>query len=113
MPAKPADESSGMNAITIIVAAPDDIMTFMPNIGADEYELRAKLRSYRSVASTIIAKTESPTARQLSWIVVEYVSELIFLPAELSFLADVAKFCSRILITAMHASRLETAGALQ
>ena len=98
-----------MNAITAIVA--DDIGTFLPNIGPDEYELRAQLRKMRNVASAMIVKTESATARQLAWIVVEYVSELIFAPADYALLADVAKLCSRLLISAMHAELLETVGA--
>ena len=100
-----------MNAIT--TAQPlDDIRTFLPGIGADEYELRAKLRSYRNVASALIGNTESPTARQLAWIVSEWTNELIFLPADNALLADVVKFCNRLAITAMHAERLETVGAV-
>ena len=91
----------------------DDIRTFLPGIGADEYDLRAKLRSHRNVAAAVIAKTESPTARQLAWIVTEYTAETIFAPMDHAFLAEVGKFCTRLLVTAMQAERLETAGAVQ
>ena len=100
-----------MNAITAIVA--DDITTFLPGCHGEELELRRKLRSHRNIASAMIARTESPTARQLSWLVVEYATELMFLPCDLSLLADVGKFCTRLMVTAMHAERLETVGASQ
>ena len=91
----------------------DDIRTFLPGIGSDGYDLRAKLRSMRNVASALIGNTESPTARQLAWIVNEWVSELIYLPADNALLGDVVKFCNRLSITAMHAERLETLGAVE
>ena len=99
---------------SITTAQPlDEIRTFLPGIGADEYELRSMLRSYRNVASALIGNTESPTARQLAWIVSEWTNELIFLPVDHALLADVVKFCNRLTITAMHAERLETVGAVQ
>jgi hypothetical protein len=90
----------------------DDIRTFMPSIGVAEYDLRAKLRSLRNVASALIGKTESPTARQLAWIASDWTNEIIFAPADLTLLAEVGKFCGRLMVTAMHAERLETEGRL-
>lgn len=101
-----------MNAMTSIVAAErlDDIATFLPGIAADEYERRAKLRSLRNVAAAMIARTESPTARQLAWFCTEYTTELIFSPADAALLDDVGKFCNRLMICALHAERLQTVG---
>jgi hypothetical protein len=101
-----------MNAITAIEPL-DDIATFLPGIDPEEYERRSKLRSLRNVAGAMIARTESPTARQLAWICSEYTTELVYLPAGLALLDDVAKFCNRLMITALHAERLETVGAEQ
>ncbi len=102
-----------MNAISTIAPASvaDEILVFMPGIKPEELEIRAKLRRYRNVATALIARTESPTARQQAWIVVEYATETMFLPASAEFLADVSKFCARTMICAMHAERLETSGA--
>ena len=91
----------------------DDIATFLPGIAPDEYERRSKLRSLRNVAGAMIARTESPTARQLAWICSEFTTELVYSPAGLALLDDVAKFCNRLMITALHAERLETVGADQ
>ena len=91
----------------------DDILTFLPGCHGEELELRRKLRSHRNVAAAVIAKTESPTARQLAWIVTEYTAETIFAPMDHSLLADVGKLCTRLLVTAMQVERLETAGVAQ
>ena len=85
----------------------DDILTFLPGIGDAEYELRSKIRSMRNVAGAMIAKTECGTARQLAWIASDYASELVSSPAEHGLLADVGKLCQRLMITAMHAERLD------
>ena len=101
-----------MNTISTIQPL-DDIVTFLPGIDLDEYERRSKLRSLRNMAGAMIAQTESPTARQLAWICSEYTTEMVYSPAGASLLDDVAKFCNRLMITAMHAERLDTEWAEQ
>lgn len=96
-----------MNAI----ASPprlDDIRCFLPGIGEEEYARRDKIRSMRNVAAAMIAKTESSAARQLAWLCSEFATEAVYAPLEASLLDDVGKFCHRLMITAMHAERLET-----
>lgn len=88
----------------------DDIITFLPGISEEEYQVRAKIRSHRNAAGAIIAQTESSTARQLAWIASDWATEAVYTPAETNLLRDVAKLCSRLLITAMQAERLETVG---
>ncbi len=51
----------------------DDIETFLPGISAEEYALRAKLRSYRNAATAMIHNTASDTARCLAWLTIDYV----------------------------------------
>lgn len=87
---------------------PDDILTFLPGIGDEEYARRAKIRSMRNVAAAMIANTESNAARQLAWLCSEFATEAVYAPLEASLLDDVGKFCHRLMITAMHAERLET-----
>ena len=103
-----------MNAMTLIVAAEplDDIRCFLPGIDAEEYARRAKLRSLRNTAAAMIARTECATARQLAWIASDYATELVYSPADPVVLDDVAKFCTRLMISAMHVERLETVGAV-
>lgn len=103
-----------MNAITAfpnrahVHALPlDDIRCFLPGIGEEEYARRDKLRRYRNVATALLSRTESPTARIYAWPVNDFISELLFSPASPALLVDVAKFCNRALITALHAERLE------
>jgi hypothetical protein len=103
-----------MNAITAIRVAPDDILTFVPGCEGKEYELRAKLRSHRSIAAAMIAQTESPTCRSLAWIAQDYASEFVFtLGVNLETLADIVKLCSRLLITAAQAEIIETVGCVE
>ena len=89
----------------------DDIATFLPGIDPDEYERRSKLRSLRNMAGAMIAQTDSPTARQLAWICSDYTTEFVYSHADEALLDDVAKLCNRLMITALHAERLEAEGA--
>ena len=98
-----------MNAFTAIKPA-DDIRTFMPGISEAEYELRAKLRAMRNCASALVAKTESDTARLLAWTCSEYVTAYIYAPVHTDTLDEVALFCTRLMVAAMHAEAIDVGG---
>ena len=87
---------------------PDDIATFLPGLPPEEYELRAKLRSYRNAATAMVHNTESNNARALAWMVIEYVSETIYSPAHASLLPEIGKLCKRLMLTAMQIEEMET-----
>lgn len=91
---------------------PDDILTFLPGIPAQEYELRAKLRSYRNAASALIASTECCEARSLAWMAAEAITRLIYAPAENEELAELGTFAKRLMLTAMQAEDLRDKGLL-
>ncbi len=99
-----------MNAHTTIEPA-DDICTFLPGIGEEEYERRAKLRSLRNAAAAMIAATESDTARGLAWIASDYITTAIYAPASPEALDDLAKFATRLMLTAMQAEKIDLFGA--
>jgi|GEM_PF-1433634 len=91
----------------------DEIRTFLPGIGEAEYELRAKLRALRNTASAMVSNTESNTARQLAWIVVEYATPTLYAPGTPVAFADLNKFCTRLMLTAMQAENMDLFGAGQ
>jgi hypothetical protein len=91
----------------------DDIRTFLPGIGDNEYELRAKLRALRNTASAMVSNTESDTARQLAWIVVEYATPALYAPGTPVAFADLNKLCTRLMLTAMQAENMDLFGAGQ
>ena len=95
-----------MNAYTTISKA-DDIQTFLPGISADEYELRAKLRTMRNCAASMIANADSDTARDLAWHCSDAATAHIFAGASLDRLNEVHRFCHRLMVTAMQAEALE------
>lgn len=95
-----------MNAFTSIKPA-DDIITFLPGIGQDEYDLRAKLRSMRNCAAAMIAKTESDTARALAWTCSEYATAYVYAGADQETLSEVGRFCNRLMLTAMQAEAID------
>lgn len=97
-----------MNAHTSF--QPDDIRLFLPGIGEDEYGLRAKLRAYRNAASAMIASTECAASRNLAWLATEYITVLIYAPAEADELAELGKFAKRLMLTAMQAEELRDRG---
>lgn len=96
-------------------AAPlDDIRTFLGNIPADEYEARAKLRSFRNAASAMIASTDSADARRLAWMATETITPLLFCPGlDTAELVEVGKFAKRLMLTAMQAEQLRDEGLIQ
>ena len=87
--------------------APDDILTIMGAVEPEEYAVRSNLRSFRNVASALIGQTESATARQLAWIVSDYVTEMLYVPADLALLRDLSQLCQNTLQCALAAERLE------
>ncbi|MBU2340027.1 MAG: hypothetical protein KKE77_02140 [Alphaproteobacteria bacterium] len=94
-----------MNALTAI--KPDDITTFLGSIPAEEYERRAKLRSYRNAASGMIASTESGTARQLAWLVVEYATPNLYAEAPAEWLDKLNLLSKRLMLTAMQVEEMD------
>lgn len=87
---------------------PDDIATFLPDLPPEEYELRAKLRSYRNAATAMVHNTESSNARALAWMVIEYVTEAIYAPSFTSVLPELGRLCNRLMLTAMQIEEIET-----
>ncbi|WP_394730608.1 hypothetical protein [Altererythrobacter sp. GH1-8] len=88
----------------------DDIRTFLPGIGEEEYAIRAKMRSYRNAASGMIRATQSDTARQLAWIASDYITLWIYSPAIEVELEDLNTFFRRLLVTAIQAERIDMEG---
>jgi hypothetical protein len=84
----------------------DEITTFLGTIPAEEYERRAKLRSYRNAASALIAKTQSDTARYLAWEVIEWVTPNLYAPAPLEWLDRLNLLAKRLMLTAMQAEEM-------
>jgi hypothetical protein len=91
----------------------DDIRTFLPGIGDEEHALRAKLRALRNTANAMISNTESDTARQLAWIVVDCATPALYAPGTPVAFADLNKFCTRLMLTAMQAENMDLFGAGQ
>lgn len=86
----------------------DEIRTFLGSIPAEEYERRAKLRSYRNAASALVARTESDTARALAWQVIEWASPWLYQPgAPLEWLDQLNTLAKRLMLTAMQAESMD------
>lgn len=85
----------------------DDIYVLMGHIPREEYEKRAKLRSYRNAATAMLTKTHSDTARKLAWEAIEWVSPNLYEPAPLEWLDKVTLLVSRLLKTAITAEELQ------
>lgn len=98
-----------MNAFTQIIAT-DDIRTFLPGINEEEYELRAKLRTFRNCAAAMIAKTDSDTARSLAWMCSEYATSHLYAGVEDQTLMEIGRFCNRLMLTAMQAEQIDAGG---
>ena len=99
-----------MNAFTTIDKS-DDILTFLPGISADEYDLRAKLRTMRNCSSALIANTDSDTARALAWTCSYYATAYVYSGANNDTLTEVGRFCNRLIVTAMQAELIDDGGA--
>jgi|JI6StandDraft_1071083.scaffolds.fasta_scaffold02959_6 hypothetical protein len=98
-----------MNARAAIKAS-DDIRTFLPGIGEAEYDLRAKLRTMRNCASALIANTDSDTARALAWTCSGYATAYVYAGADTETLSEIARFCNRLILTAMQAEQIDDGG---
>jgi hypothetical protein len=85
---------------------PDEITTFLGALPAEEYERRAKLRSFRNAASAMIARTPSDTARYLAWEVIEWATPNLYAPAPLEWLDELNTLSRRLLTTAMQAEQM-------
>lgn len=77
-----------MSALAKIEATLDPIRTFMPDIGEDEYERRAKLRSFRDAATGMIALTRCDLARKLAWEAIEHSTPFLYAPSPSEGLAS-------------------------
>lgn len=85
----------------------DEIRTLMGPISAEEYERRAKLRSYRNAATAMISATQSDTARTLAWAALDWITPWLYAPAPAEFLDMLTSLVSRLLRTAITAEDLE------
>lgn len=99
-----------MNAPANIEPPLDDIRTFLPGISEEEYEARAKLRSLRNAASAQLARAESTTAKQLAFVVIEYLAELLYAPLSPAALSELRQFCTRLMLVSCQAENIEVAG---
>jgi len=95
-----------MNAFTSIQKS-DAIRTFLPGISDAEHEIRAKLETMHNCASAMIAKTDSDTARALAWTCSQYATAYIYAGASTEALNEVARFCNRLMLTAMQAEAID------
>ena len=88
------------------IAPLDDIATFLPGITSDEYELRAKLRSYRNAATAMVHNTDRNNARAPAWMVIEYVSDTIYAPAHPDIVPALRQLCRWLMPAAMQIEEL-------
>ena len=96
-----------MSALAKIEAPLDPIRTFMPDIGQDEYERRARLRSFRDAATGMIALTRCDLARKLAWEAIEHSTPFLYAPSPPEGLDALNLLCSRLLKTAMTAEAFD------
>lgn len=85
----------------------DEIRTFLGNVPPDEYEARAKLRSYRNAASAMIASTDCDTARLLAWQVIEWATPNLYSPCPLAWLEQLNLLSKRLMLTALQAEEMQ------
>lgn len=88
----------------------DDIRTFLPGIDEAEYNLRAKLRTFRNTAASLIASTESDSARQLAWITSDYATGTIYAGVPTATLESIVKLCHRLMVTALQVEEIDRKG---
>lgn len=85
----------------------DEIRVLMGPISDDEYERRAKLRSYRNAATAMISTCRSDTARILAWQAIEWIAPHLYAPASIDHLDGLLHLVSRLLRTAITAEDFE------
>lgn len=81
----------------------DEFRNLMGDLSAQELTKRVKLSAHRNVATMMLADTQSGIARQLCWIVVEYVTPNLYSPASLAWLDELILFTRRLLIVSNQA----------
>lgn len=101
------DDVAGHNNLKPESQVSDDIRVFLPGISAVEYDLRAKLRTMRSCAGAMIAKTDSDTARALAWTCSEYATGYIYAGVDQETLSEVGRLCNRLMLTAIQAEAID------
>ncbi|WP_343343397.1 hypothetical protein WJT74_07735 [Sphingomicrobium sp. XHP0239] len=103
-----------MTAHTPIAKPLDDIRHFMSaEVGPEEYALRAKLRTFKNCAASMIASTKSDQARTLAWMASDYATGTIYAPTTLAVLDNIVKLCNRLMLTAVQAEQTDAEGAWQ
>lgn len=78
----------------------DDIFIFMPGIPAEEYQLRAKLRTARNVSTKAMLEVPGTQAHVLYSLVNELVGDWIYSPATNEQLGKLVEQCRRLFICA-------------
>jgi hypothetical protein len=86
---------------------PDDIVTFLGAIPAEEHEQRRRIRVCRNAASYKATTTENPHVLSLCWIATETATAWIYAPANVAELTEVASYLRRLLILADQAQVVE------
>ena len=84
----------------------DPVAELAPPSTPAEMELRRLLHGTANAASAMIARTESPEARQLAWMAVEWASAAKFERLAEAGLAEIAKFTKRLMIVAVQAEAI-------
>lgn len=84
----------------------DDLAILVGEIPPSEREVRERLRGYRNAAGAMIAKTDCHTARTLAWLASDYAQGAVYSGLDEATLADVGKFCRRLMVTAMQAEEI-------
>jgi hypothetical protein len=87
-------------------SALDDIRIYLGSIPDDEYAARSALRTARNASSWRVTSAESPHARQLLWMCSEAATQWVYAPADVDWLASVAKYCRSLLAMANQAENL-------
>ena len=87
----------------------DEITTFLGEIPPEEFERRAKLRSFRNAATAMIASTDCDNARALAWMANDYATEALFCPAAAEALDDLNQLCRRLMLVALQAEQMNDA----
>lgn len=90
-----------------ITIKPDEIYTFLGDIPDEEYERRAKLRSYRNAASAMLATARCDTSRQLAWQVIEWASPNLYSTCPIEWLDKLNLLARRLMLTAVTAQEMD------
>lgn len=80
----------------------DDIFIFMPGIPAEEYQLRAKLRTARNISTKAMLEVPGTQAHTVYSLVNELVTDWIYSPADIAQLNRLVDQCRRLVICAQH-----------